>query len=222
MSRDTMDLSSASSSAYEGVLHYHSLWAKEYDRRWACILNRTHMEALKELAPRPSERVLDVGCGTGALTLLVAKRLNGLGEIVGVDLCEEMLKVARERLGALPHVSVVCSPIETVDLSPSSFDAALGINVQLYLEDPVLAWRKIESLLKPKGRLVLISPWQEPFPISWLCNFFRRYIDPAHKRLYGLKETVRSIQTAGLVPVSQRLFHLRGCTFAYAIQAQKP
>ena len=52
----------------------------------------------KALAPvRPGMRILDLGCGTGDLTLEAAKKLGGLGEVIGLDFSENMLKFAQKR-----------------------------------------------------------------------------------------------------------------------------
>src|SRR5262249_31405793 len=52
---------------------------------------------LTSAALRPGERVLDIGCGSGATSIEIARRVGAGGSVVGVDLSPQMLKVARER-----------------------------------------------------------------------------------------------------------------------------
>src|SRR4051794_41291919 len=55
--------------------------------------------ALAALAPAPGEAVLDVGCGCGASTLDLARAVGPGGRVLGVDVSEPMLAVARRRAG---------------------------------------------------------------------------------------------------------------------------
>ena len=54
-------------------------------------------QLLARAAPRPGERVVDVGCGTGATTLLLAEQVGREGSVLGVDISEPMLAFARRR-----------------------------------------------------------------------------------------------------------------------------
>ncbi len=71
--------------------------AAEYDARHAFVYEQAR-DLVDLLAPRPGERVLDLGCGTGALTAEIAERG---AEILGVDRSEEMISQARKKFPAL-------------------------------------------------------------------------------------------------------------------------
>src|SRR5579863_7589213 len=58
------------------------------------------LKAMEALAPRANERVIDVGCGCGATTLELARRLGWSGQALGVDISAPMLAVARRRAEA--------------------------------------------------------------------------------------------------------------------------
>ena len=76
-------------------------WARFYDPLvWVMSLGQTR--SLRSLplelaAIRPGERVLDVGCGTGDLTLAAAKRAGSGGTVCGIDASPEMIDVARRK-----------------------------------------------------------------------------------------------------------------------------
>ncbi len=55
---------------------------------------------LEHLAPRPGERMLDVGCGRGAVTIPAAQQVGAEGRVVGVDLSPEMVRLTREAAAA--------------------------------------------------------------------------------------------------------------------------
>src|SRR5213594_1477912 len=106
--------------------------------------------ALQRLLPAPPSRVLDVGAGTGSLSLLAAE----LGhDVTALDLSEGMLAAARRKAEEQGHsISFVVGPAE--DPPPGPFDAVIERHVVWTLPDPVgalRAWRTVA----PAGRLAL-------------------------------------------------------------------
>jgi ubiquinone/menaquinone biosynthesis C-methylase UbiE len=113
------------------------------------------LDALRELFPAPPADVLDVGCGTGFLALLLAE----LGHrVTGVDLSEGMLAAARAKaagFAALPAFAVgdaIAPP-----LPDGSFDAVTNRHLLWTLTDPARAFANWYRLLRPGGRLVVID-----------------------------------------------------------------
>src|SRR4051812_36377360 len=70
-----------------------------------------------------SERVLDIGCGTGATTLAMARRLGSNGRATGVDISEPMLATARSRAerAGVP-ATFICADAQTYAFAPAAFD----------------------------------------------------------------------------------------------------
>ncbi len=102
-------------------------------------------------------RVLDVGCGAGAVTALIARLVGPTGQVVGVDRDPDAIEAARERMRALGlhHVS-----FEVGDLRPqleahAPFDAAVWRRVLMYQPDAVVALRRVAEALRPEGLMVL-------------------------------------------------------------------
>ena len=112
--------------------------------------------AMLAALPGKAPRLLDIGCGTGALLELVAPRV---GAAVGVDASRDMLALARTRLAerGLSHVSVRQADMYRLPLADSFFDVATLQMVLHYAEDPAAALAEAARTLKPGGRLVIVD-----------------------------------------------------------------
>ncbi len=113
---------------------------------------------LVELAAlQPGERVLDAACGPGIAALLAAPKVAPGGAVVGVDVSESMLEIARAQpRPAAEGVSVefVQADVEALELPEASFDAALS-NFGLGTTDPAASLPALKRVLRPGGRLAL-------------------------------------------------------------------
>ena len=104
--------------------------------------------------PKPGEAVLDVACGTGAVTRLVAKRNRG-GRIVGLDLNSGMLEVARSASDTGSPVEWVEGSALSLPFTDGSFDLVLcQLGLQFFPDRP-RALREMRRVLGPSGRLAL-------------------------------------------------------------------
>jgi ArsR family transcriptional regulator len=112
--------------------------------------------AILAALPGNAPRLLDIGCGTGALLELVAPRVDGA---VGVDASRDMLALARTRLAerGLSHVSVRQADMYRLPLADAAFDVATLQMVLHYAEDPAAALAEAARTLKPGGRLVIVD-----------------------------------------------------------------
>lgn len=143
---------------------------REYQRliaqaRW---INEYTERAFKEAGIRPGMHVLDVGCGVGDVSLLVAKLLAGSGKIVGIDQDAGALSMARERVDAagLSTVSFVQGDFRTYDFG-CLFDAVVGRYVLMYQSDPVAAVKSLMTRLEPGGLVVFQELDMSRIPICW-------------------------------------------------------
>lgn len=124
---------------------------------------------MRRLAPRPAERVLDVGCGCGGTTAELASAVGADGTVVGIDLAEAMVAAARARFPSdrYPGIRFQAADIETLDVVPGApFDAAYSRMTLMLLADPVSGCTTIRRALRPGGRLVAtvfrdggVNPW---------------------------------------------------------------
>jgi ubiquinone/menaquinone biosynthesis C-methylase UbiE len=76
------------------------LAADDYEPLWQAQLDPAQAELLAQLALAPGERVLDVACGTGLVTLPAARAVGPLGRVLGVDISERMVQATQHRAQA--------------------------------------------------------------------------------------------------------------------------
>ncbi|HEX6343795.1 class I SAM-dependent methyltransferase [Umezawaea sp.] len=115
--------------------------------------------AVRLLAVGPTERVVELGCGPGVALAALAARASG-GLVVGVDHSEVMIRQARRRTRAAVRagrVRLVHAPVEGLSTVDGPFDAALAVNTVGMWPDPVVRLRELARLLRPGGRVALVS-----------------------------------------------------------------
>ena len=110
-----------------------------------------HRWAVELLAPKPGERVLEIGCGHGLATGLA---LVSGAEVVAVDRSTKMVAACRKRNAAFERLTVLEGNFETLALR--GFDAVFAINVD-FVRHPDQGWAKALAVAtRPGGRIVLV------------------------------------------------------------------
>jgi len=114
---------------------------------------------------RPGMWILDLCCGPGTLTIPLARELNGAGEVIGVDLADGMLEIARKAAGgrSLP-VRFQHMDAEQLQFPTASFDAAACGHGLHFLPNLGRGLREVRRVLKPKGRFAASVPGAEASP----------------------------------------------------------
>ena len=109
----------------------------------------------KRADPAAGARVLDIGCGAGATTLDMARRIGPEGRAVGVDVSDALLELARQRAhaGAVGNVDFVRADAATHDFGGPAFDAAISRYGVMFFEDPDAAFANLRRALRPGGGL---------------------------------------------------------------------
>lgn len=142
------------------------------------------------------DRVLDVGCGPGR-TLERAVRLASRGHVVGVDVSDDMLRMAGRRCRSgidagtieLRHADAEALPFPDV-----AFDKVLSVHALYFWEQAALAVREIRRVLAPGGRAAIAFRTRDD--TTFVANF------PASVyRFYSAKEVTRLFEDAGFVDV---------------------
>jgi ubiquinone/menaquinone biosynthesis C-methylase UbiE len=108
--------------------------------------------------------VLDVGCGTGRITLPAARRVGPDGRVAALDLQPEMLRRAAERAeeAGLRNVEAVLAGIGEGSAPAESFDRAILVTVLGEIVDQAAGLREIRAALKPGGILSVTEVLPDP------------------------------------------------------------
>jgi ubiquinone/menaquinone biosynthesis C-methylase UbiE len=113
------------------------------------------------------ERVLDVGCGFGETSLLLARAVGPRGAVVGVDVVEPFLAVAREeaRAARLGNVTFRRADAQIEPFTPEH-DLVFSRFGTMFFQDPVAGLRNLRAALRPGGRLLAIA-WRRLDENEW-------------------------------------------------------
>jgi ubiquinone/menaquinone biosynthesis C-methylase UbiE len=182
--------------------------SEHYDRFWSEQLAPAQTRLLELAAIRTGERVLDVACGTGLVTLPAAAAVGPDGYVVGTDISDRMVEELRTRAREAGHDHVVLERMgaEEITLPGGSFDAVLCALGLMYTPRPLTALEEMRRVLRPGGRVVM-AVWGERDRCGWADIFpivdarVRTEVCPLFYRL-GTGETLaRSLEAAGFVHV---------------------
>ena len=112
--------------------------------------------AIDMLAPRPSETIVDVGCGAGQTVLQLADRVGAEGQVIGVDIAPLLLERARLRAAGLSQARFIACDASRLDLPEKSVDCIFSRFGVMRFKDPVAAFSRFHRLMKPFGRLAFV------------------------------------------------------------------
>lgn len=142
-------------------------WVSEQPRLDAMI-DALGTAAIDRAAPAPGEHVLDVGCGCGATSLELARRVAPQGSVVGVDVSAPMLAIARRRAAGSPGtIRFEEADAQTHDFAEASFDLLFSRFGVMFFADPHAAFANLQRALTPRGRLAFVC-WQDLARNPWM------------------------------------------------------
>ena len=151
---------------------------REEFNRWAEAGRGDEMErdhrriaelALERMDLQPTHNVLEIGCGAGWLSRLIAARVPE-GRVVGMDISDEMVRQARRAHGALAQVLFVVGGVEEIPWEGNFFDRGVSVESAYYWPDPARGLGEIFRVLREGG-----SAWM-------LINY---YSDNPHCHQWG-------------------------------------
>lgn len=112
---------------------------------------------LQALAPEPGEHVLDIGTGPGFVANAIADAVSPTGSVLGVDISEPMLHLARGRCAEKPWVELKFGNATQLPVPNEAFDVAISVQVYEYIADVAPALAELYRVLRPGGRAAIIS-----------------------------------------------------------------
>ncbi|HEX3204551.1 MAG TPA: methyltransferase domain-containing protein [Nitrospiraceae bacterium] len=185
-------------------------WDESLDHNMAFMNYRLVGEA----HVRPGQRILDLGSGTGYPALLAAQAVGPRGNVVGLDLADAMLDVARRKAKALglTNIRFQAGDVSTLPFDAGSFDAVISRFCLMFLPDVPKAAAEIARVLKPGGYLaaaVWSLPEKNPF-LNIPINIVKQFIDipppepdqPGIFRLAKPGDLRGIVERAGLTPLA--------------------
>lgn len=142
----------------------------------------------------PGMRVLQPGCGTGRLTVILADLVGPAGLVVAPDISPEMVAACRRRIAGRSNVRLMNTAIEDLDDDRDDFDLVICHNVYPHFDNKREVTKKLASLLRSSGKLVVSH-----FMNSAWINDLHRKTHPAvlNDLIPGAEEMGRILSAAG-------------------------
>jgi demethylmenaquinone methyltransferase/2-methoxy-6-polyprenyl-1,4-benzoquinol methylase len=153
-----------------------------YDFFTAGVSRQHRAEAVRRLALRPGDAVIDLGCGTGLSLPLLVDAVGPEGKVMGVDASPHMLARARRRVEAAGWRSVELVEAFAQDFQPPEpVDSVLACNVNQLICSPEVVQNAV-AWLKPGGRFVATGSRRGPGLGGFLRALFLRVTVPLMQR----------------------------------------
>ena len=131
-------------------------------------------KTLRLMNLRPGERVLDLGCGSGWATRLLARIVGegpeGFGQVVGLDISDEMVRQARTASKDFDNVMFVCGSAQQIPWEENFFDKMLSVESFYYYADQSRVLGELFRVMAPQGRMfILINLYKDnPYSLQWV------------------------------------------------------
>lgn len=149
--------------------------------------------------------VLDIGCGSGWASRVIAEKAS-LGRVVGIDISDEMVQLARNSSAAFSNVDFKVATAESLPFKDNAFTQAFSMESIYYYSNMLAALREIRRVVKNGGLFVtVIDLYLENTPSH---RWIEELKVPVH--LFGIPEYRRMLEETGYVNVrDERLYDQR-------------
>ena len=168
-------MSETSSNPDEKLQHEFNRWAEAGEGE---KMERHHLDitgkAIRLMDLRPGERVLDLGCGSGWATRLLARLVSegpeGFGQVVGVDVSDEMIRQARAASKEFENILYVWGSAQQIPWEENFFEKMLSVESFYYYPDQERALAELFRVMAPHGRMfILINLYKDnPYSLQWV------------------------------------------------------
>ena len=158
----------------EKLQHEFNRWASAGE---GAKMERHHLDitekTIRLMNLRPGERVLDLGCGSGWATRLLARLVGegpeGFGQVVGLDVSDEMVRLAREASKDFENILYVWGSAQQIPWEENYFDKVLSVESFYYYADQDRALAELFRVMAPLGELyILINLYRDNhYTVDW-------------------------------------------------------
>ena len=162
---------------------FFDFWAKFYDysffiKPWLLHIQK---KTVNEIKIKDNIKILDVGCGTGDSLVYLFKHNKNL-KLYGLDISENMLKIAKKKLGNKAILKF--GDVEKIPFKSNEFDYVINTEAFHHFPNSNLAIKEMSRVLKKSGKLIIAD-------INFYYNFIHwlfKKIEPGHVKIYNEKE----------------------------------
>lgn len=172
-------------------------WAKTYDTdRISSWFRYIHRIMLKHLDIRGKKKILDVGCGTGNALMLMARE-NPEAKYCGIDISNQMIKMAKEKTKGNPNFEFKVADSEDIPYQEGTFDLVFSSNSFHHYPDPTKVLEEIKKVLKDGGTFFLEDACRDVFFPIRLQNIYRKKFEKGHITYYATSEIISMLKKSG-------------------------
>src|SRR3984957_13830050 len=139
----------------------------DYQEHQDQVLRPVSDQLIVAAAPKPGDRVIDVGCGCGATPIDCAARVSPGGDVLGLDISEPMLARARRRAPQNLPIRFERADATLYDFKPHAANLVASRFGVMFFADPARSFANLRTGLKPGGRLVFAC-WREAKQNPWM------------------------------------------------------
>ncbi len=191
---------------------FFNRWSKTYDsspiRFW---MGHFQASALREIQFRPGIKILDLSCGTGELLQTLYQKSKGTAKLYGLDISEDMLQKAREKLPR--KIVLVQGDVHNLPFDEKEFDYVLCTEAFHHYHSQNQAVAEMRRVLKQNGKLIIVDVNFFLPPIHWL---FQK-LEPGCIKINSKREMKLLFNNNGINVIKQK----RNFLFAIMTVGQK-
>ena len=149
-------------------------WNGEAGMRWTrrqeiqdAVLSPISEIVVDRAAAAAGDYVIDIGCGCGATSVVLAQQVGETGRVLGLDISAPMLARARERIGYGSPLTFVEADATVYPFEAGRADLLFSRFGVMFFANPIISFANMRTALRPGGRLVFVC-WREPKLNPWL------------------------------------------------------
>lgn len=154
---------------------YWSRFAADFEERTSFVVGNDHIELTKAVLSQQTDlgNTLELGCGTGAYSEILAREARHL---TATDFSDEMVAFTKQRFESVANVTVEKANCFSLSYPDSSFDTVVMANLLHVVPEPERAVEGCKAVLKPNGRLLIVSFTTEGMTLFAKLGMIFRYL----------------------------------------------